>query len=168
MSIFIKFKELKNKTFKKENIYFFFLISFIFFLDRYSKIEILNNFKDTRVFINTFVNFDLIWNTGIGFGFFSTNSEVIYNLITALIGLVIIILFYVLLISNKTDKTIYCMIIGGAFGNFYDRLTFKAVPDFIDFHYNNFHWFTFNVADIFISVGIITFMLKSYFVKDKL
>ena len=60
------------------------------------------------------------------------------------------------------------MIIGGAFGNFYDRLTFKAVPDFIDFHYNNFHWFTFNVADIFISVGIITFMLKSYFVKDKL
>ena len=79
MSIFIKFKELKNKTFKKENIYFFFLISFIFFLDRYSKIEILNNFKDTRVFINNFVNFDLIWNTGIGFGFFSTNSEAFFG-----------------------------------------------------------------------------------------
>ena len=97
----------------------------------------------------------------------STDSDLIYNSITLLIGIVIVFLIFALIISDVIDKTIYTIIIGGALGNFYDRLIFKAVPDFIDIHYNNFHWFTFNVADIFISLGIIFFIMRSFFVKNK-
>ena len=162
----IELKEIKNNILKKENCYLLAIILLIFGLDRYSKIEIINNFSDTSVYLNDFLNFDLIWNTGIGFGIFSTNSELIYNLITFLIGIVILILIYFLIISNSIEKLIYSIIIGGALGNFYDRLAFKAVPDFIDLHYANFHWFTFNVADIFISIGIIFFIIRGYFVRN--
>ena len=162
----IDLREIKNTVFKKENLYFLAIIFFIFSIDRYSKIEIINNFSDTNVYLNDFLNFYLIWNTGIGFGIFSTNSELFYNLITILIGIVIFILIYFLIISNSVEKLIYSIIIGGALGNFYDRLTFKAVPDFIDLHYANFHWFTFNVADIFISIGIIFFIIRGYFVRN--
>tara|TARA_E500000178_G_C16963455_1_gene727187 strand:+ start:180 stop:671 length:492 start_codon:yes stop_codon:yes gene_type:complete len=162
----IDLREIKNTVFKKENLYFLAAIFFIFSIDRYSKIEIINNFSDTIVYLNDFLNFDLIWNTGIGFGIFSTNSELFYNLITFLIGIVIFILIYFLIISNSVEKLIYSIIIGGALGNLYDRLVFKAVPDFIDLHYANFHWFTFNVADIFISIGIIFFIIRGYFVRN--
>ena len=83
-----------------------------------------------------------------------------------MIGFVIIYLVYIFFESELKDKIIYSTIIGGALGNFYDRLIYKAVPDFIDFHYNNFHWFTFNVADIFITIGIVIFIIKSYFVRN--
>ena len=162
----IDLREIKNTVLKKENLYFIAVIFFIFSIDRYSKIEIINNYSDTNVYLNDFLNFDLIWNTGIGFGIFSTNSELFYNLITFLIGIVIFILIYFLIISNSVEKLIYSIIIGGALGNFFDRLVFKAVPDFIDMHYNNLHWFTFNVADIFITIGIILFMFKSFFYKS--
>ena len=132
-------KVFKNNLLKKENIYFLVLILLIFFLDRYSKNLILNNFSETRFYINDFLNFDLTWNTGIGFGLLSSDLEIIYNSITFLIGAVIFILFYLSMISAKLDKLIYGIIIGGALGNFYDRLQYKAVPDFIDLHYNNFH-----------------------------
>ena len=89
----------------------------------------------------------------------------IYNLVTILIGSVISLLIYFLMNADKVDKLIYSLIIGGALGNFYDRLTFKAVPDFIDIHYNNFHWFTFNVADIFITIGILVYIIRSFFIK---
>ena len=108
----------------------------------------------------------MIWNTGIGFGILSTDSILVYNSITIIIGLVILYLFYIQLISDQIDRTIFCMIIGGALGNFYDRLVLQAVPDFIDLHYKEFHWFTFNVADIFISFGIIAFITRSFFVKN--
>ena len=81
-------------------------------------------------------------------------------------GLIILSLVYFLVVSEKTDKLIYSLIIGGALGNFYDRIAYKAVPDFIDLHYDNFHWFTFNVADIFISMGIILFLLRSFFTEE--
>ena len=152
-------QDLKNHFLKKENIFYFIIVIIIFFLDRFSKLEILNQFSENTHYINNFINFDLIWNTGIGFGLLSFNSSLFYNLVSILIGLVVLILIYIFLISEKYEKLIYALIIGGAFGNFYDRLVYKAVPDFIDLHYNNFHWFTFNVADIFISVGIITLML---------
>jgi signal peptidase II len=142
------------------------IILIIFIIDRISKINIINNFNENSYFINSFTNLDLIWNVGIGFGFLSTDSNLIYGMITLFIGLVILMLIYVLILSNNLDKLIYSMIIGGAIGNFYDRLMFKAVPDFIDLHYNNFHWFTFNVADIFITVGIMIFILRSFFVKN--
>ena len=161
----INLKEIKTKIFKKENFYFLIIILFIFSLDRYSKIRIINDFSDTSFYLNDFLNFDLIWNTGIGFGIFSSNSQFIYNLFSFLIFLVIIFLISYLIRSDKIEKLIFSIILGGAIGNFYDRLVYKAVPDFIDIHFANFHWFTFNVADIFITLGVIIYLFKGFFVK---
>ena len=152
---------------KKENIILIIFVILFFFLDRVSKIQIITNFGERVYLINDFINFDLIWNTGIGFGLLSFNSSLIYNSITALIGVVILFLIYLAITSINTEKLIFSTIIGGAIGNFYDRLTFNAVPDFIDLHYNGFHWFTFNVADIFITLAIILYIMKNYFVKMK-
>ena len=161
----IDLKEIKNKTFKKENFYFLLIISLIFFLDRYSKFEILRNFSENSFYVNDFLNFYLIWNTGIGFGLLSFDTNLIYNLITTLIGLLIIILIMIGIKSESSEKIIFSIIVGGALGNFYDRIVFNAVPDFIDLHYGNFHWFTFNVADIFITIGVIAFLIKGFFLK---
>ena len=161
-----KFKEKKNSFLKKENIFIFLIILFCVFFDRYTKNEVIINFSENIFFINNFINIDLIWNTGIGFGFLSTESSLIYNLVSALVGVVIVILCYFTIISEVTDKLIYAIIIGGAIGNFYDRLIFNAVPDFIDLHYDRYHWFTFNVADIFITLGIIIFLINE-FLKNK-
>ena len=136
-------------------------------LDRYTKNEVIINFSENVFFINNFINIDLIWNTGIGFGFLSTESSLIYNLVSALVGAVIVILCYFTIISEVTDKLIYAIIIGGAIGNFYDRLIFNAVPDFIDLHYDRYHWFTFNVADIFITLGIIIFLINEFLKINK-
>ena len=162
----INFKEIINKFFKKENFYSLILLLIIFSIDRFSKIKIIEDFSDDIFFINEFLNFDLVWNTGIGFGLLSFNSSLYYNLISLLIFAVVLFLIFIGLKSDKFDKTIFSVIIGGALGNFYDRITFKAVPDFIDLHYGNFHWFTFNVADIFITIGIICFIMKEFFVKS--
>ena len=163
----IDLKEIKNNILKKENCYLLAIILIIFGLDRYSKIEIINNFSDTSVYLNDFLNFDLIWNTGIGFGLLKSNTALFYNLISTLIGLVVIILFFLALRSKSFDKIIYSIIIGGALGNFYDRVFYNAVPDFIDIHYRNFHWFTFNIADIFITVGIIALIIYDFFKINK-
>ncbi len=165
--IFLKTIKEKNKDFlKKENIIFFICSIVIFFIDRITKLKILSNFSDKTFFINDYLNIDLIWNIGIGFGFLSTDSSLIYSLVSILICLVILFLIYAMVLAQKVDKLIYSIIIGGALGNFYDRLTYKAVPDFIDLHYNNFHWFTFNVADIFITFGILIFVIRGFFVKS--
>ena len=162
----IDLKEISNKIFTKNNLYCLCVILIIFFLDRYTKLLILNNFNENSYYLNDFLNLNLIWNIGIGFGFLSTESGLLYNFITFVIAVILLVLFYFLLSSEILDKIIYAVIIGGALGNFYDRLFFKAVPDFIDLHYNNFHWFTFNVADIFISIGILFIIVKSFFVKN--
>ena len=163
-----KNKHVMNKViFSKENILMFFLIILVFFLDRYSKTFMLSNFNENLIYINDFINFDLIWNTGIGFGFLSSSSSLIYNTISVIVGIIVIALIYISLKSDKFDKTAFSLIIGGALGNFYDRIFFNAVPDFIDIHYGNFHWFTFNIADIFITIGVICFITKGFFVKDK-
>ena len=166
MNLLANLEEVKNYLFKKENIFYFLFILIIFFFDRLSKREIINNFNENVYFINDYTNFDLIWNIGIGFGFLSTDSSIVYSIITLFIGFVILFLLYVFIYSEKIDKIIYSIIIGGALGNYYDRLVYKAVPDFIDLHYNNFHWFTFNVADIFISIGILIFIVRSSFIKN--
>ena len=140
--LFLNIIREKNKDLlKKENLMFLTLSIMIFFIDRITKLKILTNFSDETFFINDYLNIDLIWNIGIGFGFLSTDSFLIYSLVSILIGLIILFLIYAMATSQKVDKFIYSIIIGGALGNFYDRLTFKAVPDFIDLHYNNFHWF---------------------------
>ena len=142
------------------------IILLIFSLDRYSKIEIINNLSNQLFYLNDFINFDLTWNTGIGFGILSSSSSLIYNLISFLIFAVIILLGYYFLKSDNYKKFTFSIIIGGALGNFYDRLLYKAVPDFIDLHHGNFHWFTFNIADIFITLGIIAFIMKGFFIKN--
>ena len=162
----IRLIEFKKYFLKKENIFFFIFVITIFFLDRLSKLQIINNLNESPYYVNDYINFDLIWNIGIGFGLLSTNSSLLYNFVTILIGIVIILLLYIFAFSNKIDKFIYSIIIGGALGNFYDRITYKAVPDFVDLHYENFHWFTFNVADIFISLGITIFLIRSFFINN--
>ena len=162
----IDLKEIKNKIVTKNNLYCLIVILIIFFLDRYTKLLILDNFSENTYYYNDYINLDLIWNIGIGFGFFSTDSSILYNFISLVIALVIIFLLYIFIISETLDKMIFTLILGGALGNFYDRLIYKAVPDFIDLHYNNFHWFTFNVADIFITVGIIIFVIKNLLIKE--
>ena len=165
MSYAVKIKNMKELLFKKANIFVFFIIFITFIIDRISKIKIINKINENVYFVNDFINFNLVWNTGIGFGLLNSNSPLIYNLTTFLIGSVILILLNVAFISENLEKLIYSIIIGGACGNFFDRLSYKAVPDFIDFHYNNFHWFTFNIADVFITLGIIVFIIRSFFVK---
>ena len=151
---------LKNiNLFKKENIFSIFLVLLTFFLDRFTKKIIIQNFQNERFYINDFLNIDLIWNTGIGFGLLSFNSDIFYNLISLIIFLVIIFLIFIIVKLDKFEKIVFSIVIGGALGNFYDRIVFKAVPDFIDLHYENFHWFTFNIADIFITLGILFYLL---------
>ncbi len=162
----INLKEIKSKVITKVNLYCFVVISIIFFLDRYTKSLILKNLSENTYYFNNYINLDLVWNTGIGFGLFRSNSEIIYNLISLLIASVIIFLIYFLIASDKFEKVIYSIIVGGALGNFYDRMLFKAVPDFIDLHYLNFHWFTFNIADIFITLGILGFIMKEFLIKN--
>jgi len=161
----ISLKEIKNSIFSKENFYFLIIILLTFSIDRYSKIKIINNFSDTRFYLNDFLNLDLLWNTGIGFGLLSLESSIYYNFLSILIGLVIVLLIFVGIKSNKFEKFFFSMIIGGALGNFYDRIYFNAVPDFIDLHYKNFHWFTFNLADIFITIGIIFYIFNGVLIN---
>ena len=151
---------------KKENLIGIILILIIFLLDRFSKIKIINYFwNNNEVFINDYINLNLVWNTGIGFGLLSSDSNLFYTSISLLIFTIIIFLFYIFFKSNLVDKFLFSLVLGGAIGNFWDRVFFFAVPDFIDIHYENFHWFTFNIADIFISVGIITIILKDLILK---
>ena len=167
MNLLVNLKEIKNYYLKKENIYYFVLIMIIFFFDRYSKFIVINNFSDRTYYINKYLNLDLIWNIGIGFGFLSTESSIFYNFVTVTVGIVIIFLLYVFAQSERIDKFIYSIIIGGALGNFFDRLAYKAVPDFIDLHFQSFHWFSFNIADIFISLGIIFMILNELVFKKQ-
>lgn len=156
-----------------KNIKFFFYISliipiFIFILDRISKIYVINLSKsalDKELFSSKFLNITLIWNEGIAFGLFSFNQDYFYNLLTLII---LFVVFFVLMMAIKNkgnQKYALLMILGGAIGNLYDRVFFKAVPDFIDFHIGEFHWFIFNVADIFICLGVF-FMILSEFIGN--
>ena len=136
----------------------FFLIIFIFFLDRVSKFYVISqNEKNISadLFTSKFLNISLIWNEGIAFGLFSFGGSHFYNFLTILILIIIIVIFFMILRSKGLKKYSFLMILGGALGNLYDRIFFKAVPDFIDFHIGNFHWFIFNVSDIFISLGVL-------------
>ena len=161
-----KLRDINVKIFQKQNILSLIIIFFIFSVDRFSKIKILEKFSDNIFYVNEYINLNLIWNTGIGFGLFSSNNAIIYNTITIIIGFVILLLFFFIITSKIPDKISFSLITGGALGNLYDRISLKAVPDFIDIHYENFHWFTFNCADIFITIGIIFFLVGDMFKKN--
>jgi len=164
------YKMFENKIkIRKIDIYSFALILLIFALDRLSKIYVIELIKsqEREIFLYDFLNLTLNWNTGIAFGLLSSNANLLYHLVSALILLIIAYLIYLMVIADSSGKIILSLIIGGAIGNLYDRLTYFAVPDFIDFHIEDFHWFTFNVADIFISIGILLMVIKEFVLKKK-
>ncbi len=142
----------------------------IFFFDRVTKIYLLNlqeNGTDIDFYITSFLNFYLIWNTGIGFGLASMETNIYYHVLTAIIACINIGLIFFLIKSKSTYAYMIALILGGSLGNLFDRLYYYAVPDFIDFHLGNFHWFIFNVADIFITIGIIGLILIELLKKEK-
>ena len=149
------------------------IVSIIFFLDRVSKIYIINLAElenSLEIYINSYLNLYLIWNKGIAFGLFSFDESSIYNFVTILI-LVILLIILILIFKSETYKSyFYAIILGGALGNLFDRFYYSAVPDFIDLHINNFHWFIFNIADIFITLGVICLIYVEVFLdkKDKI
>ena len=147
------------------------IILSIFFFDRATKIYLLNlqtGGTDIDFYIYPFLNFYLVWNTGIGFGLASMESNIYYHILTSIIVIINIGLIFFLVKSKGIYAYLIALIIGGSLGNLFDRIYYYAVPDFIDLHLGNYHWFIFNVADIFITVGIIGLILIELFKKEKI
>ena len=146
-----------------------FTVIIIFFLDRISKFYVISQSEKNLsygLFESKFLNINLVWNQGIAFGLLSFDKDYLYNLLTILIIVLIIIIFLMILKNTGFKKYSLLMVLGGALGNLYDRIYFKAVPDFIDFHIGNFHWFIFNVSDIFISLGVL-FLISLELINNK-
>ena len=160
------FKEYLNKQF-----YFnLSIILIIFFLDRITKKIVIHlnqeNFGQ-QIFSSEYLNINLIWNQGIAFGFFSFDENYAYNILTILIVMVIFIISLMIFQNDGFKRFCLLMIMGGALGNLYDRVFFSAVPDFFDFHIGKFHWFIFNVADVFITIGVIFMILFEFIDNNK-
>ena len=158
------------KNFKKNSLLSLFFVLAIFLLDRFSKIYVINldkKFFGTEIFSSKFLNISLIWNKGIAFGLFSFDEKYLYNILTFIILIIIIVICYMIINSDGLKKYSLLMILGGAIGNVFDRIIFKAVPDFIDFHIQEFHWFIFNVADIFITLGVIFMIILEFISNNK-
>ena len=146
------------------------IVLVIFLTDRFFKIYIikiaeLENAVD--IYLNSYLNFYLIWNKGIAFGLFSFDEKYVYNMITLIIVTITIIVLIMMSKSEGLKKYSLLFVFGGSLGNLFDRIYYNAVPDFIDFHINNFHWFVFNVADIFISLGIMCLIFDEIFINNK-
>ena len=149
----------------------FIILITIFLIDRVSKLYIIGlaELESTvDIYVTPYLNLFLIWNKGIAFGLFSANEGTIYNIITVIIGFMIIIILFIMLKNNNIQRYFLGLIAGGALGNFYDRIIYTAVPDFIDLHFYGFHWFVFNVADIFITVGVLCLILVELFYNNKI
>ena len=153
--------------FLSKNFYISFsIVSLIYFLDRLSKIYVIQLNKNnlgSDIFNSTYLNIVLIWNKGIAFGLLSFNESYLYNIISLIIAIIIIVLIIMSLKNQGFKRYSLLMIVGGALGNLHDRFFFNAVPDFIDFHIGNFHWFIFNVSDIFITLGVISMIVLELF-----
>jgi signal peptidase II len=156
------------KDILKKNWIFFLVIIIMFFADRATKEYVRIFFLDYKAdtyFFNPFLNFVLVWNTGMAFGLFESDNY-IYHILTFLIICIVIVLFFWFFKShNRFEKFSISLVIGGALGNLYDRIVYNAVPDFIDLHYFDFHWFVFNVSDIVITFGIILLLFNDLFSK---
>ena len=161
-------------TIKNLSKNFFINLSFIlliFLFDRISKIYVIyldNKLFGSEIFSSNFLNIYLIWNEGIAFGLFSFNEKIFYNILTIIILIIILIIFIMTIKSDGFKKYSLLMILGGALGNVFDRLYYQAVPDFIDFHVGDFHWFIFNFADVFISLGVFFMILLEFLGNNKL
>ena len=141
------------------------IIVLILFFDQLSKIFIINYFQTNNsiIYLTSFLNFELIWNEGIAFGLLSFENSKVYNFISIIILLVVLIILFVIYKTKNLTVYFYSMIVGGALGNLLDRVRYSSVPDFIDFHIGEFHWFIFNIADIFISIGVICLIMVEIF-----
>ena len=142
----------------------------VFIIDRLTKLYILNlaevkNLMD--IYVTSYLNLYLIWNKGIAFGLFSMNESIVYNFITIIIAIIILIIFIMMWKNDNIQRFFLALVAGGALGNFYDRIVYTAVPDFIDIHFQGFHWFVFNVADIFITIGVFCLILVELFFNNK-
>lgn len=161
----------KTNFFNKILLRYFFLVLVLFVIDRITKFLIIQKFlteKNQEIVINNFVNFVLVWNQGVGFGLFPIESFKVYTIISVLIFLVNIWLIIWFFKSNKlSEKLFIAIILGGSLGNLVDRIYYRSVPDFIDLHYGNFHWFTFNFADISITIGILGLLLSEFIKKNE-
>ena len=148
------------------------LLTFIIFLsDRISKIYVINLDKKllgSEIFSSKFLNISLIWNDGIAFGLLAFDKYILYNFLSLFIGFIIVILIYMAMKNNGLKRILLLMIISGALGNLFDRILYQAVPDFIDFHVGNFHWFIFNVSDIFITFGVIGIIILELIQNKKI
>jgi signal peptidase II len=157
--------------FLSKNFYISFsIVSLIYFLDRLSKIYVIQLDKNNLgldIFNSAYLNIVLIWNKGIAFGLLSFNESYLYNIISLIIAIIIIVLVIMSLKSQGFRRYSLLTIVGGALGNLHDRIFFNAVPDFIDFHIGNFHWFIFNVSDIFITLGVVSMIIVELIDKDK-
>ena len=157
--------------FLNKNFYISFsIVALIYFLDRLTKIFVIQldkNSLGSDIFSSAYLNIVLIWNKGIAFGLLSFNEAYLYNILSLIISIIVTILVIMSLKSEGFKRYSLLMIVGGALGNLHDRIFFKAVPDFIDFHVGNFHWFIFNVSDIFITLGVICMIVLELIDKDK-
>ena len=148
---------MTGKNINKDILTSLLVVFSIFLIDRFSKLYVILESQksfDPNLFSSKYLNIYLTWNEGVAFGLFSFRDDLIYNILTILILVIIIIIIFMILKSVGIKKYSLLMIVGGAAGNFYDRIFYKSVPDFIDFHVGDFHWFIFNVADIFITIGV--------------
>ena len=155
----------------KKEIIIFYIASTIFILDRLSKyfiLELSNSEDSFYIPITSFLNLNLVWNSGIAFGLFSFNEQFYYNIITLIIILITFVVLFFAIKSSSVEKIGFSMIFGGSLGNIFDRLYYGSVVDFIDFHINNIHWFIFNIADIFISLGVIILITIEFFGRKKI
>ena len=146
------------------------IVVFLFLVDRISKAYILKIAElegTVDIYITQYLNFYLIWNNGIAFGFLSYDHSIAYNVITIIIAAITLVILLMVYKSNDYSAYFLLLILGGSLGNLFDRINYSAVPDFIDFHINGFHWFIFNVADIFISIGVVCLILVEIFVNKK-
>ena len=160
-----------NKIELKKFFLSFIILSIVFLIDRVTKLYILKLAEienSVDIYLTSYLNLFLIWNKGVAFGLLSINASLIYNVITLIISLIIVVILFLMWKNDNIQKYFLALVSGGALGNLYDRIVYTAVPDFIDLHFQGFHWFVFNVADIFITVGVFCLILVEFFYNNKI
>ena len=160
-----------NKIELKKFFLSFIILSIVFLIDRVTKLYILKLAEvenSVDIYLTSYLNLFLIWNKGVAFGLLSINESIIYNVITIIISLIIVVILFLMWKNDNIQRYFLALVSGGALGNLYDRIVYTAVPDFIDLHFQGFHWFVFNVADIFITVGVFCLILVELFYNNKI
>ena len=159
------------KNLIKQNQLAFIILTILFLIDRSSKFFILKLVEQGEkldIYITSYLNLYLIWNKGIAFGLLSFNENMIYNIITVLILIIIFTILIMIIKSKGFVKYSLVIVLAGALGNVFDRIYYSAVPDFIDFHINEFHWFIFNIADIFVTIGVFCLIYVELFINKEI